>query len=114
MAYLRHVDIERMRGGTEQFRQSLHDRDDGATASKVYCVSLPPGISSEGLHTHEVEQSFYVIEGILSVEIDGQEYEASPGTLVVTPAGTPHRNWNAGSVRTTFLGIMGLVPSPPG
>jgi len=113
VTYLRQVDTEGMRASGERFRQSLHDRDDGAVASKIYCVSLPPGISSEGLHTHQVEQCFFVIEGTLSVEIAGREYEAPPGTLVVTPPGTQHRNWNAGSERTTFLGIMGLV-QPPG
>jgi mannose-6-phosphate isomerase-like protein (cupin superfamily) len=114
MTYLRHVDLERMEASSERFRQGLHDRDDGAIGSKIYCVSLPPGGSSEGVHTHAVEQSFYVIAGTLFVEIDGQEYQAGPGTLVVTPAGTPHRNWNPGTERTTFLGIMGLVEAAPG
>jgi mannose-6-phosphate isomerase-like protein (cupin superfamily) len=112
VTYVRPVDTPRLLASAERFRQSLHDRDDGAISSKIYCVSLPPGVSSEGLHTHAVEQCFYVLTGTLSVEIDGDHYEAGPGTLVVTPPGVPHRNWNASNERTTFLGIMGLPAAP--
>ena len=33
----------------------------------------------------------------MSLEIEGTQYQAPPGTLVVFPAGVPHRNWNGGS-----------------
>ena len=38
-----------------------------------------------------------ILGGTMSLEIEGQPYTAGPGTLVVFPAGVPHRNWNGGT-----------------
>jgi len=48
----------------------------------------------------------------MSLEIEGTEYEAGPGTLVFFPAGVPHRNWNAGSEPTVHLAIQVPQPDP--
>jgi mannose-6-phosphate isomerase-like protein (cupin superfamily) len=45
--------------------------------------------------------------------VDGHgEFEAGPGSLVVFPAGVPHRNWNAGDVATVHLSFNTPVPPP--
>lgn len=73
----------------------------------IACVRTPPGQGSpDGLHSHDVDQVFYILEGQLRVEIDGTELEAGPGTTVVFPAGALHRNWNAGSAGALHLSIM--------
>jgi len=46
----------------------------------------------------------------MSLEIAGTGYEAGPGTLVIFPAGVPHRNWNRGNEATIHLAINGPVP----
>jgi mannose-6-phosphate isomerase-like protein (cupin superfamily) len=52
-----------------------------------------------------VDQLFYILSGTMSLEIEGKRYEAGPGTLVVFPAGVPHRNWNGGNEATVHLAI---------
>ena len=90
----------------------LYDRDRGAINCTIMQVYTPPGGGSpEGLHTHEVDQIFYIIEGQMNIEVDGRKLTADPGSLVVFPAGVPHRNWNVGGAPTRHLSIA--VPMPP-
>ena len=43
------------------------------------------------LHTHpDVEESFYVLEGEVLMEIDGEQQTASVGAFVAVPKGVPH------------------------
>ena len=44
------------------------------------------------MHVHVFDQLFYIISGTMSIEIDGDCFEAGPGSLVVFPEGVPHRN----------------------
>ena len=48
----------------------------------------------------------------MNIEIDGKEYEADSGTLVIFPAGIPHRNWNGGSNPTFHLVFNVPMPDP--
>jgi quercetin dioxygenase-like cupin family protein len=110
---IRRVDVAALRASTERHTQRLLDRTTGATSCSVSCIKTPPRSGSpEGLHTHTVDQIFYVLEGLMSVEVDGSTYEAGPGSLVVFPAGVPHRNWNAGTDATVHLSISAPLPDP--
>ena len=43
------------------------------------------------LHMHpKTDEQFYVLDGVLSVFLDGQWMEIMPGTLAIVPRGTPH------------------------
>ena len=64
------------------------------------------------MHTHVVDQIFYILSGTMSLEIEGTAYEAGPGTLVFFPAGVPHRNWNGGAEPTVHLAINVPMPDP--
>jgi quercetin dioxygenase-like cupin family protein len=59
-----------------------------------------------------VDQLFYVLSGTMNLEIEGRTYSAGPGTLVVFPAGVPHRNWNGGAEPTVHLAFNTPLPSP--
>ncbi|HVN22831.1 MAG TPA: cupin domain-containing protein [Syntrophorhabdales bacterium] len=113
MKYVRKVDfaaIERSRPG-DRITQVLFDRSSGAKTCRIECIKTPAGGGSpEGLHTHLVDQIFYILKGTMTVEINGIEYEAGPGTLVIFPAGVAHRNWNRGSEPTVHLSF--IVPMP--
>lgn len=110
---IRRVDQAALRASTERFTQRLLDRSSGATSCSVSAIKTPPRSGSpEGLHTHAVDQIFYVLEGVMSIEVEGKAYEAGPGTLVVFPAGVPHRNWNAGDEATVHLSITAPLPDP--
>jgi quercetin dioxygenase-like cupin family protein len=79
----------------ERFSQKLLDRSSGGERVAVSLIRTPAhGGSPEGLHTHEFEQVFYVLEGNMNIEIDGETFQAPAGSLVIFPQGVPHRNWN--------------------
>jgi mannose-6-phosphate isomerase-like protein (cupin superfamily) len=96
---------------SERFTQRLIDVDSGATSCVISYIRTPPGGGSpRGLHTHEVDQHFYVLEGEMGIRIRDDEFVAGPGTLVYFPAGVPHQNWNVGTGVTVHLAINSPLP----
>jgi mannose-6-phosphate isomerase-like protein (cupin superfamily) len=109
--YLRKVDFAQLAAAQDRQVQRLLDHDSGATTCSVNCIKTPPGEGSPaGMHTHEVDQLFYILGGTMSLEIAGESHAAGPGTLVVFPAGVPHRNWNAGDEATIHLAFNAPLP----
>lgn len=113
MEYLRRVDFSQLEAVDERVVQPLLDQGSGATSCSVNCIKTPPGDGSPaGMHTHVVDQLFYILSGTMNLEIAGQTYVAGPGTLVVFPAGVPHRNWNGGMEATVHLAFNSPLPAP--
>jgi quercetin dioxygenase-like cupin family protein len=111
--YVRPADFGAMQAtaADQRWQQKLLDRTSGGEAVGVVLIRTPAGGGSpEGLHTHPFEQVFYVLEGTMGVEVDGQKHEVQAGSVVVFPQGMPHRNWNAGDQPTVHLAIN--VPAP--
>lgn len=95
----------------ERFLQRLIDRSTGAQSASLSIVRTPVGMgSSEGRHLHTFEQLFYVLEGTMQVEIDGETGVVEAGSLVVFPPETAHRNWNEGPVPTLHVQIASPAP----
>lgn len=112
---IRRLDVDRLTatGPGERFSQLLLDHASGATTCTVNYIRTPPGGGSPaGLHVHSVDQIFYVLEGRMNIEVDGIEDVAEAGSLVVFPAGVPHRNWNGGSEPTVHLAFNTPLPDP--
>ena len=115
MEYVRKVDLKAVNssGPAERFSQPLLDHKSGAQTCTINYIKTPAGGGSPaGMHTHAVDQIFYVLSGTMSVEIEGQEYNAGPGSLIVFPAGVPHRNWNGGTEPTVHLAFNTPLPDP--
>jgi mannose-6-phosphate isomerase-like protein (cupin superfamily) len=115
MEYVRKVDFEALArsGPDERITQQLFDHESGAKTCTINCIKTPAGGGSPaGMHVHEVDQIFYVLSGTMSVEIEGTQYDAGPGTLVIFPAGVPHRNWNGGTEPTVHLAFNTPLPDP--
>src|SRR5213079_1783317 len=75
--------------------------DDAQTASK-YSISewwLESYTQGPGVHAHEDDHVFYVIEGTLSVQIAGEWFDAERGSYVVIPGETLHDFENRGLAR---------------
>jgi quercetin dioxygenase-like cupin family protein len=113
--YIRKVDQAALAGAPpeQRFSQWLLDQDSGARSCSINYIKTPAGGGSPaGMHTHATDQIFYILAGTMSVEIEGKQYECPPGTLVVFPAGVPHRNWNGGAEPTVHLAINAPLPDP--
>ena len=113
---LRKVDFDALSKlpADERYNQRLFDHKSGSTSCQVSYIKTPPGSGSPaGMHYHDVDQVFYILEGTMSLEIAGERMEAGPGTMVIFPAKVPHRNWNAGSEPTVHLAINTPMPPDP-
>ncbi len=113
MEYVRKVDFDKFASSKPEDRvsQALIDHGTGVSTCTINYIKTPAGGGSPaGLHVHDVDQIFYVLEGTMSIEIEGREYDCPPGSLIVFPAGVPHRNWNAGSEPTVHLAFN--TPQP--
>jgi quercetin dioxygenase-like cupin family protein len=113
-AYVRRVDAGALGAlpPDARFSQKLIDQGTGGRNASVAYIRTPPGGGSpRGLHTHEWEQIFYVLEGTMTIEVEGERLTAGAGSLVVFPAGVPHRNWNDSDAATVHLAVN--TPLPP-
>lgn len=113
--YIRRVDVDRLGAlpKTERFSQKMLEPASGARACTATYIRTPKGGGSpEGMHVHDVDQLMFIIEGAMSVEVDGRRDVVGPGTLVVIPAGIAHRNWNDGDAPTVHLAVNAPVPDP--
>ena len=62
------------------------------------------------LHRHNTfDESFYILEGYLTVYLDGKTHRLGPGTYVFIPRGTPHAQGNLDSQAVRFL--LTMAPS---
>jgi mannose-6-phosphate isomerase-like protein (cupin superfamily) len=69
----------------------------------VETIVRPHGfVAAPHVHPHQTER-FEVLEGLLGLEIDGEELLAGPRDVAVVPPRTPHRFWNAGEHEARFL-----------
>jgi mannose-6-phosphate isomerase-like protein (cupin superfamily) len=58
-------------------------------------------------HIHRLDdEAWYVLEGVLRVRVGKDEVEASAGSGVLVPRGTPHTYWNPGPGPVRYLLIM--------
>jgi mannose-6-phosphate isomerase-like protein (cupin superfamily) len=54
-------------------------------------------------HTHDFHQFYYLLRGCLTVEVGGETHEAGERTLVMLPAGVPHRSANRSGEPVRYL-----------
>lgn len=110
------IDVRRLAQTEESARvkqRLLHPESGGPADIAVTLIRTPPGDGSPaGLHQHPYDQVFHLIEGTMTVEVDGDVGEVSAPSLIHFPAHTPHRNWNASSSPTLHLSIAAPAPRP--
>jgi quercetin dioxygenase-like cupin family protein len=111
--YVHRIDLDALRASPERTLLRLLDASTGSDHCAISLVKTPSGGGSPaGLHVHAVDQIFFVMEGVMTVEIDEERHDCGPGSLVIFPAGKPHRNWNAGEAATVHLTIAAPLPDP--
>jgi quercetin dioxygenase-like cupin family protein len=90
--------------------RTIVNRKVGSEHIFINAAVVQPG-PGPGWHIHEFDQFYYVMEGVLTVEIANKRYEVQPHQFMVIPAGVPHRNWNNGKIPERHLAI--IQPQPP-
>jgi quercetin dioxygenase-like cupin family protein len=89
-------------------RCALVGRHVGAVHTGVDLCALEPG-GAIGEHLHSFEQSFYVLEGALRLELDGRAWELRPDECGLVPVGVAHAMRAAGEGPCRWL----EVSTPP-
>ena len=85
--------------------------EDTAGAYSVHDNTIPPGSPGPRPHIHRRhEETFYVLEGELTVRVGPRNIVAPAGSFVVVPRGVVHQPSNPGMQPTRVL----LVFSPAG
>jgi len=92
---------------------------DGTETAQRYSISewwLEPHTQGPGPHSHEEDDIFYVIEGVMSVLAGETWTHAAKGSFVLVPGGVMHDFENRGDVRAGVLNFSvpgGFEPHMP-
>ncbi len=65
--------------------------------------TMPPGAAGPPLHSHEFDETFYVLEGELTFQLGDELVVAGAGDLAFAPGGIPHTLTNRSSTPARFL-----------
>jgi quercetin dioxygenase-like cupin family protein len=97
-------------GGGERISvgaSTLSIKAEAATTGGTFFMSeteIEPGFPGPPPHTHaHLHDMFYVLEGVLTLLVDGETVEAGPGTFVCAPPGTVHTFANRSGAPVRFL-----------
>ena len=71
---------------------------------------LMPGFSTEGVHFHSGEEFIYILEGVLTVELNGKTYSLYPGDTAHYDAHKIHR-WENNTNKSVKVLILS-TPNP--
>jgi quercetin dioxygenase-like cupin family protein len=88
---------------TETTTQTFNGHEHGVDASFML-VHMEPG-RGPSLHRHAYPEVFILQDGEATFTVDGSEYVARGGQVVVVPAGAAHRfqNTGAGTLELTSI-----------
>lgn len=57
------------------------------------------------LHVHpDADEEFLILDGVLSIHVDGAWHDLSAGTIAMIPRGLPHAQGNTGQQPAHFIG----------
>jgi quercetin dioxygenase-like cupin family protein len=85
-------------------RKVLVGAEQGAVHTELAVGALQPG-GFLGRHVHSFEESLYVLEGDLIMQLDGRVHRLQPGDFTVQPIGVPHGLANASSAEARWLSV---------
>ncbi len=88
--------------------------EDTGGAYAVFEVTAPEN-SAPPMHRHDhTDESCYVLEGTMKLEIDGKEMMLGPGGFAMIPKGTMHRHSNGGKGQARVLVTISPAASMEG
>jgi quercetin dioxygenase-like cupin family protein len=94
------------------FRRSAYvDRSMGSVHMGAAICHLDAGGVIQ-LHLHSFEESFYILEGSVTVQIGGRAVRLGPGHFGLLGTGIPHGWTNAGTAPVRWLEMQAPQPRP--
>jgi mannose-6-phosphate isomerase-like protein (cupin superfamily) len=94
------------------FRRATYvDRAMGSVHMGTGVCFLDPGGAVQS-HLHSFEESFYILEGNICLEIDKEAHMLGPGNFGLIPTGVPHAWKNPGSSTARWLEMQAPQPRP--
>lgn len=93
--------LAQQQGFTRALLQQVELSVPGKEAVTARAEFAPGG--TVGRHTHFGEEIGYVLEGAITVEIDGVSKAVKAGEAFVIPNGKPHNASNAGAGKATIV-----------
>ena len=78
---------------------------EGAGSSSLIYFEIAPGDRAPR-HTHTAEEVLLILAGRAKVEVDGEEGEGGPGTVVLVPSNAPHGIENVGEDDLKVVGFF--------
>jgi quercetin dioxygenase-like cupin family protein len=73
-------------------------------------TTMPPGAAGPPLHTHAFDETFYVVDGELTVQVGDDLMIVAAGQAAFAAAGTPHTLANRSATPTRVL----IICAPAG
>jgi mannose-6-phosphate isomerase-like protein (cupin superfamily) len=73
---------------------------------RMHITEVEPGSRSHAAHTHTGVEGFYVFEGNVTVEVEGEHFPLAANEAMVVDATRPHGIFNSGSTRTRYLVVI--------
>ena len=73
---------------------------------RLHITEVEPGSRSHAAHTHTGVEGFYVFEGNVTVEVEGEHFALAANEAMVVDATLPHGIFNSGSTRTRYLVVI--------
>jgi quercetin dioxygenase-like cupin family protein len=100
------------RAHSSGFRRATYvDRGMGSVHMGVgVCFLDPNGVIQP--HLHSFEESFYILEGAVTLETGGKIHELGPGHFGLIPTGARHSWRNSGSGVARWLEMQAPQPRP--
>ncbi len=90
--------------GSVMFFKALAEQDDGDLS--LMERTLPPGGRRPPAHRHtNCSEAYFVLDGLVSVVLEGEDLTVGPEGFVLVPRGTAHTFGNAGDDEARLLVI---------
>lgn len=88
----------------------LADPAAGSQHATISYAEVAPGSGGPDTHIHEFDQYYFVLEGEMTAEVALEKHTVAPNTLVILPAGVPHKQYNVGTAVEKHIVV--LAPPP--
>ena len=92
-------------------KESYREETEGSYLEYVAEFEIAAGAHLEP-HTHDTHEFYYMLAGVATLEIDGEQRKVGPGDLIHIPRNALHSIWpeDGGSLRALSFAVSFMPP----